>query len=198
MKVDTAQFVRAVQGQSGFPKDDLPEFAFAGRSNVGKSSLLNRLLGRKSLARVSSSPGRTRAVNYFLVNSRIYFVDLPGYGYAKVSKQERLRWARLMELYFSRSIGMLQVFMLVDAKAGATPLDVNALEYLRGLGCEPTVVATKIDRIPRGRRKQCLEDIRRALSLADGTPIPFSARSGEGVNELWKVMTARLCSRKKP
>jgi GTP-binding protein len=178
-------------------KDQLPEVAFAGRSNVGKSSLLNRLLGRKALARISSKPGRTRSINYFLINERCYFVDLPGYGYAKAAKSERREWAKLMEAYLERAgrDGRTRVIQLVDAKVGATPLDVQAHEYITHQGCEPTVVATKVDRIPRGRRPAALAGICRSLGVERERVLPVSARSGEGTRELWREIDSHVESK---
>lgn len=176
-----------------FVRDGRPEVAFVGRSNVGKSSLMNRLLGRRGLARTSSTPGRTRAVNYFLVNRRFYFVDLPGYGYAKAGKEDRREWAALVEAYLRVAIPRLRVILLVDGKVGATPLDVQAYGYLKSLGATITVAATKIDRLPRGRRAAGLKAIRSALGLDDATPlIPVSAHSGEGMKELWGAIASHL------
>lgn len=195
MKIDTACFVRSAFARDDLLRDQRPQIAFAGRSNVGKSSLLNRLAGRKALARVSSSPGRTRAINYFLINSRFFFVDLPGYGYAKTSRRERRRWADLVEGYLRGGVAGARrlVVQLIDANVGATPLDVEAVDYLRSLGSGPTLVATKIDRLPRGRRPQRLEEIRQALTPEDPRgPLPVSARTGEGIRELWRSFTAFL------
>ena len=173
-------------------RDGRPEVAFVGRSNVGKSSLLNRLLGRKGLARTSSTPGRTQAVNYFLVNRRFYFVDLPGYGYAKAGKEARREWAARVEGYF-REAPPQAVVMLVDGKVGATPLDVQAYEYLSGVGAAIVVAATKIDRVPRGRWASTVKGVREALSLEERIPvIPVSAHSGEGIKELWGAIAPRL------
>ena len=174
-------------------RDGRPEVAFVGRSNVGKSSLMNRLLGRRGLARTSSTPGRTRAVNYFLVNRRFYFVDLPGYGYAKAGKDDRREWAALVEEYLRHALPRLRLILLVDGKVGATPLDVQAYAYLTGLGVEVTVVATKIDKVPRGRRTAGLRGIRNTLGLDESTPLlPVSAHSGEGMKELWGALTPHL------
>ncbi|MEE8278044.1 MAG: ribosome biogenesis GTP-binding protein YihA/YsxC, partial [Thermoanaerobaculia bacterium] len=181
MKIETARFILSARRRSDLLHDGLPEIAFAGRSNVGKSSLLNLLLGRKSLARISSTPGRTRAVNYFLINSRFYFVDLPGYGYARVARKERRGWAKLVDDYLHQAIPRARVVQLVDAKVGATSLDVQAAEYFRDLGASATVVVTKIDRLPRGRRTARLMEIQGDLGLAgESKPVPFSARTGEG------------------
>ena len=194
MKVDSAEFIRSAHGSGEYLRDGRPEIAFVGRSNVGKSSLLNRLLGRKSLARTSSTPGRTQAVNYFLVNRRFYFVDLPGYGYAKAGKEARREWAARVEGYF-REEPPEAVVLLVDGKGGATPLDVQAYQYLSGLGAAVVVAATKIDQLPRGRRIQAVREVREVLGLQESIPlIPVSARSGEGIKELWGVLSSRLAA----
>jgi GTP-binding protein len=193
VKIETAELGRSAHSSRDFVRDGLPEVAFVGRSNVGKSSLMNRLLARRALARTSSTPGRTRAVNYFLINRRFYFVDLPGYGYAKAGKDDRREWAALVEAYLKESVSRLRLVLLVDGKVGATPLDVQAYAYLTSLGAEITVVATKIDKIPRGRRVAGLKGIRAALGLAETTPlIPVSAHSGEGMKELWGLLTPHL------
>jgi GTP-binding protein len=195
VSIEQARFIRSAVKRSDLLSDGRPEIAFVGRSNVGKSSLLNRLLGRKQLARISSSPGKTRAINYFLIESRYYFVDLPGYGFAKVGKRERRDWAQLMESYFQQALPRVRVIQLVDGKVGATDLDVQANEYLHGLGCSPTVVATKIDRLRRGDRARRLAEIRQRLSLDHGrAPIPVSARTGDGIKDLWREINAFLRS----
>ena len=173
-------------------RDGRPEIAFVGRSNVGKSSLLNRLLGRKGLARTSQTPGRTQAVNYFLVNRRFYFVDLPGYGYAKAGKEARREWAARVEGYF-REEPPDAIVLLVDGKVGATPLDVQAYEYLSSLGTALIVAATKVDKISRGRWASSVKEVRKTLSLEEGVPvIPVSAHSGDGIKELWGAMAPHL------
>lgn len=192
MKVETAEFVRSAHGSGDYLRDGRPEVAFVGRSNVGKSSLLNRLLGRKGLARTSSTPGRTQAVNYFLVNRRLYFVDLPGYGYAKAGKEARREWAARVEGYFREAKPAL-VVMLVDGNVGATPLDEQAYEYLSGLDTEMLVTVTKVDRFSRGRWAQVAREVRKVLSLEEEIPvIPVSARSGEGIKELWGAIAPFL------
>ena len=194
LKSRTVRFLRSAHSAADFVDDGLPEVLFAGRSNVGKSSLMNRMLGTKKLARVSSTPGRTRAVNYFLVDDAFYFVDLPGYGWAKVGRDLRRQWAQLVDRYLRSRSGSRHVVQLVDAKVGATPLDEQAHGFFVGLGLVPTVVATKIDRLPRGRRGASLDAVRRALSLGSLRPIAFSARSGEGVKELWSAIHSFLRS----
>jgi len=185
-KVDSAEFIRSAFGRADFLRDGRPQVLFVGRSNVGKSSLLNRLLGKKALARVSKTPGRTRAVNYFLVNGCFYFVDLPGYGYARASRGEQREWARLMDEYLDEALPEARVILLVDGKVGATPLDLEAFRYLAGRGAAVTVVATKIDRVSSGRRAVQLAGIRKALEMPKETPvIPVSAESGEGMKQLW-------------
>jgi len=198
VKVESAEFVKSARASGDFVRDGRPEIAFVGRSNVGKSSLMNRLLGRKGLARVSSTPGRTRLVNYFLVNRRFWFVDLPGYGYAKAGKDERREWAALADSYF-RAGGAEDnrtrplVVMLVDGKIGATPLDAQAYEYLASLGVALVVVATKVDRIPRGKRAAMERGVRETLGLEGEAPlIPVSAHSGDGMQELWSAVARHL------
>jgi len=198
VKIQKAELTRSAHAASDFPRDGRPEIAFVGRSNVGKSSLMNRLLGRRGLARTSSTPGRTRAVNYFLINDRFYFVDLPGYGYAKAGKADRQAWAELTESYFRRGesrreMAQASVVLLVDGKVGATDLDVQALEYLLHLGTDVMVVATKIDKVGRSRRARHLAEVRRTLGLPEGAePVPVSAQTGEGMKELWRVIEHRL------
>lgn len=190
MKIDTADFVRSAHRSEDLIADGCPQVAFVGRSNVGKSSLMNRLLGRKGLARTSSTPGRTRSVNYFLINCRYYFVDLPGYGYAKAAKQERQTWAELVDRYFRHAREKktrVRIVQLVDAKVGATPLDVEAHAYLASFDLPVTVVATKIDRVGRGKRASILAAIRSGLGAGVG-PIPVSAVSAEGTKDLWRVI----------
>ncbi|NJL27090.1 MAG: YihA family ribosome biogenesis GTP-binding protein [Thermoanaerobaculia bacterium] len=193
MKIENAEFVRSVTQGHQLIQDGLPEIAFVGRSNVGKSSLMNRLLARKGLARTSSTPGRTQSVNYFLVNRRFYFVDLPGYGYAKASKQDRQRWAELMAQYLGQTGGRSLLVQLIDGKVGATDLDCQASEYLTSLGHAPVVVATKIDKVPQSRRVRGIKTIHQSLDLAsEAAVIPVSAVSGEGIKQVWNQISAFL------
>lgn len=195
MKIDTAEFIRSAPSSRELLNDGRPEVAFVGRSNVGKSSLLNRLLGRKGLARISSTPGRTRAANYFLVNRRFYFVDLPGYGYAKAGLKDRQAWAAAVDAYCRASLPGALVVLLVDSKVGATKLDVEAWSYLQAFGAEIVVVATKSDRLSSNRRRSALDAIRRTLQLGDDVKvIPVSARSGDGIKELWREIDLHLRS----
>jgi GTP-binding protein len=198
VKISTAEFVLSAVKAPQLLTDDLPQIAFVGRSNVGKSSLLNRILSRKALARTSGTPGRTQAVNYFLINGSLHFVDLPGYGYAKASKSARAQWAGLMDSYF-RQASMAPVLLvhLIDGKVGATGLDCEAHEYLSDLGHEMLKVATKIDKVKRGQRVRNLNGIRQAFDLPESVEIvPFSAVSGEGVKQLWRGIDTFLGQRR--
>ena len=197
MKVLSAELARTVFDSEQLPSDGLPQLAFIGRSNVGKSSLLNKLLGRKGLARTSSTPGRTRSINFFVVNRRFYFVDLPGFGYARASKQDRQSWADLIGRYFERTARAgqcrLAVVQLVDAKVGATPLDVEAADYVAGLGLPRIVVATKIDRLRRSERERSLRDVGEQLGLAGNErALPVSAETGDGLKEVWRAIESVL------
>lgn len=197
LRIDSARFLRAVYRKEEFVRDGLPQVAFVGRSNVGKSSLLNRLLGRKGLAKISRTPGRTRSINYFLINDRFYFVDLPGYGYAKASHEERRQWAKLVDEYLKQSVVETRLVVLVDGKVGATPLDEEAVGYLAGLGLTMTVVATKIDRVSKGRRVATLSTVRSQLELPETVElIGISSQTGEGVKRLWTNLETHLTSSK--
>lgn len=193
MKISSAEFVLSAHAADQFPRDGRPQVAFVGRSNVGKSSLMNKLLNRKGLARTSSTPGRTRSVNLFLVDGRFYFADLPGYGFAKAGHEERQRWAELVESYLAHALPGAQVVLLVDANVGATPLDVQAYEYLMSFNAPVIVAATKADKISRGKRGKAMAEIRRTLSLPEGTePVAVSAKTGEGTGQLWTSISAGL------
>ncbi len=186
MRIETTEFVGASSQVGEVLGDGRAEVAFAGRSNVGKSSLLNRLVGSR-IARTSSTPGRTQTINWFRLNGRWWLVDLPGYGFARVSKSDREHWARIVEGYFDRPGARILVVQLVDARVGATVLDQEAASWFTGLGTERIVAATKIDRLKRGDRVRALEGIQRVLERGQGTELlAVSAVSGEGVRELWK------------
>ncbi len=179
MNIHKAEFVRSAAGAKDFLRDGRPQLAFAGRSNVGKSSVINRLLNRKNFARVGSTPGKTVHVNYFLVDG-VWLVDLPGYGYAKVSQSEKDRWARLMEAYFRSGLITAGV-LIVDARHAPTGDDVTMLEWFRSSGCPLTVVANKMDKVKKSGREECLGIIREKLSLTEeDCLIPFSAEDGTG------------------
>lgn len=197
MKIESAEFILSANHRRQFLRDGRPQVAFVGRSNVGKSSLLNRVLQRKKLARTGSTPGRTRAINYFLINRRFYFVDLPGYGFAKASKTDRQSWAELMDEYFRDVGGDISqhclLTHLVDGKVGATELDVQGRDYFLGLSLQLLTVATKIDKVSRGRRHRQIKEMRQRLDMTDDDVIvPFSAISGEGSQQIWKGIQSFL------
>ena len=185
MKVRSARFVVSAVRPADLPRDGRPQIVFAGRSNVGKSSLINRMLGRKDLARTSSKPGRTRTVNFFLIDEAWYVVDLPGYGYARVSKREREAWGRSVDLYLRSAGDLATVVLLVDGKVAGTPLDAEAYAYLRSLEFDPAVAVTKIDRVKRGVRARTLAEVAELLGMPSGAALfPVSSRTGEGVARL--------------
>jgi GTP-binding protein len=188
MKPHTVELVRVAGRREDFIRDDRPQVAFVGRSNVGKSSLLNRLIGQK-IAHTSSTPGRTRTINFFLVDRRAYFVDLPGYGYAKISRQDREQWSRLIDQYFASAPPGVQVVLLVDARIGGSPLDAEAARYLLGHSVSLTVAATKIDKISRNARQKALKSVADLLELPSPVRIvPISSQTGEGLDQLWKEL----------
>ena len=188
-----AEFIRSATAPKDFPRDGLPQVAFAGRSNVGKSSVINRLLGRKNFARVGAAPGKTVHINYFLIYKTFYLVDLPGYGYAKVSKAERDRWGRLMEDYFADRELMTFGAMIVDARHKPTADDCTMAQWYRDAGCPFVVVANKLDKLKKREIESNLLTIRETLELDDSVKlIPFSAEKGEGKQELLDLILSKL------
>ena len=187
-----AEFTRSVGARDGFLLDGLPQFAFAGRSNVGKSSVINRLLGRKNLAYVGASPGKTTQINYFLVDSRAYLVDLPGYGYAKVSRAEKERWGRLMESYFQEGSDFITAgVLIVDIRHKPTADDVTMHTWFRETGCPEIIVANKLDKLKKSQVEPALALIRETLELdAEDILVPFSAEKGTGKDELLALLNA--------
>lgn len=185
-----AEFVRSAASPEQFLRDGLPQFAFAGRSNVGKSSVINRLLGRKNLAYVGSSPGKTTQINYFQVDRRAYLVDLPGYGYAKVSRAEKERWGRLMERYFQDEGSLITTgVLIVDIRHKPTADDMTMHAWFRETGCPEIVVANKLDKLKRSQVEPALALIRETLELtAADTLVPFSAEKGAGKEELIRLL----------
>lgn len=170
---------------SQYPPDNMPEIAFAGRSNVGKSSLLNLLTGRKKLARVSGSPGKTRTINFYIVNDAFRIVDLPGYGYAKVSKSTTENWGDMMETYFQKREGLLKVIQLVDIRHKPSAQDVQMYQYLRHYGLDGIVVATKADKVSRNEMQKNISVIRKTLELSqEDRVIPVSALKKTGCEEI--------------
>lgn len=187
-----AEFIRSAGAREQFLWDGLPQFAFAGRSNVGKSSVINRLLGRKNLAYVGSSPGKTTQVNYFRVDGRVYLVDLPGYGYAKVSKAEKERWSRLMESYFQEAHITAGV-LIVDVRHKPTANDLTMHSWFRETGCPEIVVANKLDKLKKSQIDPALSLIRETLELGEaGVLLPFSAEKGIGKEELIRLLNGAM------
>ena len=183
-----AEFVLSAASERQFVRDGRPQLAFAGRSNVGKSSVINCLVGRKNFARVGATPGKTAQINYFRIDGRAYFVDLPGYGYARVSKAERDRWGELMEAYF-RSPGLITLgVLIVDARHEPTADDVTMRDYFAGTGCPLVVVANKLDKLRASEVEGKLAAIRETLSLTDEPLIPFSAERGTGREQLIRIL----------
>lgn len=186
MNFNNVEFLISAASTAGFPKNRLPEIAFAGKSNVGKSSVINRVLNRKNFARVGDKPGKTIHVNYFTVDSKCYFVDLPGYGFAKVSQSEKDRWARLMESYFAAGRIDLGV-LIVDARHAPTNNDITMARWFIDSGCPFVVVANKLDKLKKSEIDPNLYTIRQDLELPETCPvIPFSAQKGTGKEELVK------------
>ena len=186
MNFNNVEFLTSAASTKGFPPKRIPEIAFAGKSNVGKSSVINRILNRKNFARVGEKPGKTIHVNYFTVDEKCYFVDLPGYGYAKVSQSEKERWGRLMEDYFAAQRIDLGVF-IVDARHAPTNNDITMARWFLDSGCPFVVVANKLDKVKRSQIDGNLQTIREDLELPEDCPvIPFSAEKGTGKDELVK------------
>jgi len=189
VQVNQASFVLSALKPDDYPRDRRPEFAFVGRSNVGKSSLQNTLLRRKELARTSATPGKTQTINFFDINGTFYFVDLPGYGYAKVPKSMKDAWNKVMVAYLRGREPLRMVTALVDARHTPTAQDYHMLSILEEAEVPTLVVATKVDKLKRSQRARQLDHIRRDLDLGDdGLLIPFSSVTREGVKELWRVI----------
>ena len=181
LNVNRAEFIRSAASPKQFIRTPLPTVVFAGKSNVGKSSVINRMLNRKNFARVGASPGKTVHVNYFFIDEKLYFVDLPGYGYAKVSQSERDRWGKLMEDFFAEPSLMSLGVMIVDARHKPTADDVTMAEYFKNSGCRLVVVANKLDKLKKSEIEPNLALIRETLKLpGDVLLIPFSAEKGQG------------------
>ena len=188
-----AEFVLSAVRAETFIRDGKPQVTFAGRSNVGKSSVINRLLGRKNFARVGATPGKTSQINYFDIDGRLYFTDLPGYGYAKVSKEERDRWGRLMERYFAEEGLITLGVLIVDARHKPTADDCTMAQWYRDAGCPFVVVANKLDKLKKREIESNLLTIRETLELDESVKlIPFSAEKGEGKQELLDLILSKL------
>ena len=194
MKIFAAEFIKSCVAPEQFPSGDLQEVAFVGRSNVGKSSLINSLLNRRDLAKVSRTPGKTQAVNVFLIStsdpdlSRFHLIDLPGYGFANVPKTVRSQWGPLLESYLLGRVALLRVVLLVDSRV-VTDQDRQTMAWLRSIGQDPLVAVTKVDKLKPSERIRVLRQTHRDLGLADGdVVIPYSSMTGEGRDWLWGAL----------
>ena len=193
MKVASAKFIASAATVASIPRETLPEIAFIGRSNVGKSSLINSLLGVKGLARTSSTPGRTQALNFFDINGEMLFVDLPGYGYAKVSQAERQHWGKLIEKYLAQRATLVLCILIVDARHEPSPLDLQMKSWLEHFGLSFLVVTTKIDKLSANEQRASLMRARKVL--ATERIIPYSAMTRAGAKQLWDEIRANLTLR---
>ena len=180
---------------STLPENTLPEFAFAGKSNVGKSSLINAMINRKSLARTSAQPGKTQTINFYNVEDALYFVDLPGYGYAKVSQEIKEKWGKMIERYLKKSKQLKLVFLLIDIRHEPSANDKNMYEWIEYNGFEPVIIATKLDKINRSQVQKHIKMLRTGLGLKKETIlIPFSSETKQGKEELWSIIDSYLLS----
>ena len=193
LNVNKAEFIKSAASPNQFIRSSTPSVVFAGKSNVGKSSVINRMLNRKNFARVGASPGKTIHVNYFLVDGKVYFVDLPGYGYAKVSQAERDRWGKLMEQFFAAE-GLIDLgVMIVDARHKPTADDVTMAEWFKDSGCRLVVVANKLDKLKKSEIEPNMALIRQTLDLPEEVLlIPFSAEKGQGRDALMAEIMKEL------
>ena len=174
---------------SSLPENDKPEVAFAGKSNVGKSSLINALMNRKSYARISATPGKTQTINFYNINDALYLVDLPGYGYAKVSEKEKVQWGKMIERYLHGSGQLRAVFLLIDIRHEPSANDKMMYKWIVDQGYEPVIIATKLDKIKRSQVQKHVKMLKEGLALVPGTRvIPFSAVTKQGRDEIWEFI----------
>ncbi len=189
MKNHQTRFVKSVHDLKDLPGDGFPQIAFAGRSNVGKSSLINAMLNQKKLAKISSTPGKTRSLNFFLIDEQFYLVDLPGYGFAKVSRDAKRRWQALIEGFLLASSNLRGAIVIVDSRIGLTELDEMMISWLKHVMISFRVVATKVDKLSRNEQAKQFKKINANLEKLTVSPaIPFSAKTGDGRMILWKVL----------
>ena len=193
MIVKSAELETVCGITSKLPDNKLPEIAFAGKSNVGKSSLINSLLCRKSLARTSAQPGKTQTINFYNINKELYFVDLPGYGYAKVSVEIRAKWGKMIEKYLHTSGQLKKVFLLIDIRHVPSENDCMMYDWIVDNGYDPVIICTKLDKIKRSQVQKNLKLIREKLDLVPGTKmIPFSAQTKQGKDEIWDLIEGTI------
>ncbi len=196
MVIKSAELETVCGVTSKLPNNQELEIAFAGKSNVGKSSLINGLLNRKALARTSSQPGKTQTINFYKINDTFYFVDLPGYGYAKVSASEREKWGKMIERYLNTSEKLVLVFLLIDIRHEPSANDKMMYDWILQSGFTPVIIATKLDKIKRSQLQKNLKIIRTKLDMGKEDKIfPFSAQSKQGRDEIWSYIEGLLCER---
>ncbi len=191
MDLNKARYELTAVKSSQYPASSMPEIALAGRSNVGKSTIINTLLNRKSLARVSSEPGKTRCINFYNIDDKLYLVDLPGYGFAKVSKEQKQSWGDIIETYLNTRRQLQMVVLLVDIRHAPSQDDRIMYKWIVEHGLKHIVVATKLDKISRGQIKARLDEIKKVLSVGNDTAvIPYSSETKQGKDEIWKLILA--------
>lgn len=192
MQVRSVAFHRAAYGAADFVRDGRPQFAFVGRSNVGKSTLINTILNRKGVARVSATPGKTQAVQYYIVNERLHLVDLPGYGYAKVSKTMRAEWGALMESFFASATSLGALFLLLDSRREPSEEDAMMLELARSAGVPVELVLTKTDKLSGNELARAKQSVAGALGVDPSAAIAFSSVTRRGVERVWKIIDSNM------
>ena len=193
MKVHNVEMIGSFVRPEQFPEDGLPEFALAGRSNVGKSSFINRMIGRKAMARISSKPGKTQQLNFYKIEEQLYYVDVPGYGYAKVSKSERAAWGRMIEQYFMGREQLRAVVLIIDIRHNPTNDDCMMYDFLKHYNIPVIVVATKADKIPKGKWDKHKKHVRETLQMDKQDPlIVFSSEKGLGLEQAWAEIESRM------
>jgi GTP-binding protein len=193
MKITSAEFVKSATHPSHYPDYAWPEVAFAGKSNVGKSSLINALVQRKKLALTSSTPGRTRSLNFFLINNRFSFVDLPGYGFARVPREEKKSWGLMVERYLKERETLDLVVLIIDIRRDISGDDLSLMKWLRFYDTPFIIVLTKADKVSKSRAKVCMASIRKDMEMPVEGVILFSALTGEGRREIWKAIS-QICA----
>lgn len=182
---------------SKLPENDKPEIAFAGKSNVGKSSLINALMNRKSFARTSATPGKTQTINFYNINDEMYLVDLPGYGYAKVSEKEKMKWGQMIERYLHNSKRLKAVFLLIDIRHEPSANDKMMYDWVVEQGYHPIIIATKLDKLKRSQVDKHVKMVKQGLNLIPGTRvIPFSAETKQGRDEIWELVETEFLEKK--
>ncbi|RLQ91964.1 ribosome biogenesis GTP-binding protein YihA/YsxC [Planomicrobium sp. Y74] len=193
MKVNNVELVISAVRPDQYPEDGLPEFALAGRSNVGKSSFINKMIGRKSMARISSKPGKTQTLNFYKIEEKLFYVDVPGYGYAKVSKGEREAWGKMIERYITDREPLRAVIQIVDLRHPPSRDDIAMYDFMKHYGIPCIIIATKADKIPKGKWDKHKKIVRDTLEMEKTDPlIVFSSETGLGKDEAWKEIESRM------